>query len=71
MVWSLEQVDNLQRRQSNPTLHPYTCPECSSVLKATPEGWICFTHGLVQTWAQNEDLQGENNEPSNRSTLFG
>ena len=69
MLWTLEEVDNLAKRQSNPRMHPYTCPQCSSTLKPTPEGWVCYEHGLVQTWARKEDLNGANNEK--RSTLFG
>lgn len=70
MLWNEEQVSNLNRRQHNQSLHPYTCGVCSKDLQATQNGWMCPEHGLVQTWAHKEDLGGRNADDG-RSLLNG
>lgn len=72
-MWTEQQINNLKRRQNDPLLHPYTCPQCSEVLDPTVYGWVCKEHGLVQNWAHIDDLLGEFDNHSNdiRNTLYG
>lgn len=39
-IWNQEQVDKLNRWQSDGRFHPFTC-ECGNVLTATVGGWVC------------------------------
>jgi len=56
-----EQVDNLNKFQSQTTFHPFTCGgtvECLrtekdnyGILIAKPEGWVCACGKYTQDWA--------------------
>jgi hypothetical protein len=65
MIWTEEQVENLKKRQRNFSFHPYTCGCHSEDLIPTINGWVCpITEEVVQEWAYSDDLNGENNYPS-------
>lgn len=60
--WTEEQIKDLNARQANPNMHPYTCDRKSlkcqtrqflakdGVLIATKEGWICPCGEYKQDW---------------------
>jgi len=54
--WDAKILGNLRRRQEDRSLHPYTCPKCSSVLTPRRKGWKCTEHGYVQDWALIQDV---------------
>lgn len=55
--WSPEKVRELNARQDNPQLHPYTCPgdkpgcKDNRSLIATPDGWVCACGEYKQDWS--------------------
>lgn len=56
--WTAEQVAALNRWQSTPHVHPFTCPNPHEdndgdgrELTATPAGWVCLHCGYTQNWA--------------------
>lgn len=59
--WTAEQVNNLRKRQLEPSLHPYTCEKCGSVLYPKASGWKCSKNGCdyIQDWAHASDANGE------------
>lgn len=59
-LWSVEQVDRLNKSQLAGNFHPYTCgnSHCparpthgSATLVATVRGWMCVYCDYTQNWA--------------------
>lgn len=58
--WTEEQIKNLQKRQNNMLMHPYTCGNCSDTpLIPTKDGWICKKCDYTQNWAHKSDVDGK------------
>jgi hypothetical protein len=59
--WTAEQVENLRKRQAEPTMHSYTCGDCGNDMYPTEHGWECYTDGCnsTQDWAHTSDVTGE------------
>jgi len=59
--WTTAQIENLRKRQAEPTLHSYTCDDCGNDLYPTEQGWECYTDGCnyTQDWAHTSDVTGE------------
>lgn len=59
--WTLDEVDNLNKRQKLTTIHPYTCGDCSKPLVAYFSGWRCsdIECKYRQNWAHDKDISGE------------
>lgn len=58
--WTQEQIDALNERQRDESLHPYTCGNDSMhrLLMATPDGWVCPDCDYRQRWAHEADATG-------------
>lgn len=63
-IWTKEQVDHLNRWQTNGQYHPFTCPgdhpECKDhrELIATENGWVCYCGKYTQDWAHDFMIYG-------------
>lgn len=58
--WSQDEVENLNKRQNLPMLHPYTCGKCGRNLIAHISGWRCsvISCDYKQNWALEQDVSG-------------
>ena len=55
--WTDEEIANLERRQEQDHLHPYTCA-CGESLIPTRDGWECDVCSYTQTWCHAADADG-------------
>jgi DNA-directed RNA polymerase subunit RPC12/RpoP len=65
--WTAEQVENLGRWQTCGWVHPYTCPNGSTLLPRE-DGWVCPHCAYRQTWCWAPMLNGPPPDP--REALF-
>jgi len=56
-----EQVEALQKWQSDKTKHPFTC-ECGNKLSPHVNGWFCPVCFMVQSWCYEFMLKERNDE---------
>lgn len=52
MIFTEEQVKNINEFQKSGVMHPFTCGNCGATLVATNDGLICPTEGCgyTQDW---------------------
>lgn len=60
MLWTKEEIKNLNEFQTCGYFHPFTCgnENCRHDLVATENGWICPKCPYTQNWAHPEMLNG-------------
>lgn len=65
MIWTRQQVTNLNDFQKSGCFHPFTCgkEDCRADLIATVNGWICVYDDYTQDWAYDFMLEFDKGAP--------
>jgi hypothetical protein len=48
--WTDDQVESLNRYQQEAFMHPFTCINSHTFLRATTDGWVCDECDYKQNW---------------------